>query len=284
MNVEQITQVAELITQIAIIAAPIVFSWFIQNYRKSVLNSQAETQLATIVRLTNVAIDYVEDLDKRGDLEKVLDILPLPAEIVKSSSKGIKKLGVASHWLESELQRAGIGITDEKAREWVSAEFRKRVGDVKMGTTVAKHVQDAVTIVQNLDQNGLIELSPTTERFTQLAGLAADWVLVQLDQDGVQVPREDILARTRAELLRKRQAQIADTELSTGERLTLLAEQAVRFLEGRQIGDQLSELSDKQLAAAWVLTEALKQGLNVKPEQIADVIDEVLGQRRGTIG
>lgn len=283
MDIEQITQIAEVLAQIAIIAAPIILSWYLKTYRKSVQNSQSEMELAAIVRLANTAIDYVEALDKGGSLEKVLQMLQLPVEIVNSSSKGVKKLALAGHWLENELRQAGIKITDEKAMEWVSAEFRKRVGDVRMGTTVAKHIQEAVTTIQQLEQSGLIGLSPTVDRLNQLAGLAADWAIAQLDQEGVQIPREEILTRVRAEYLKIQQDQSVDIDLPTGDRLTLLAEQALRFLDGRQIGNQLNQLSKKQLVAAWVLTEVVKQGLDAEPDEIAEAVDKILTQQQGIV-
>lgn len=279
MNIQQIV---EIIFQVAVIAIPILLPLLIQTYRKYVQNTTTDTQLAAIIRLSNTAIDFVEDLDKRGELEPMLQRLNLPPEVI-NASKGVQKLSLAGHWLEDELKRAGVEITNEKAQEWVAAEFRKRVGDVKMGATVAKYVQEGVKLVQDLDRQGLVELTPTTGRMAQLAGLAADWAVTQLDQEGVSVSREDILSRVRAEFLQSQQAQAVALQLPPGEQLVALAQQAIAFVEGRQPGNQLAELSSVQLAAAWVLTEVLKQGLNVSPDQIAESVKTALDQRRAVL-
>src|SRR5215216_6346630 len=97
----------DILVQVIVLVIPIVLSWFIRTYIRS---STVENNLAAITRMSNAAIDYVENLDKRGDLA-------LPPEV----KKGGYKLKLASQWLESELQRAGIKIDDEQASKWVAS-------------------------------------------------------------------------------------------------------------------------------------------------------------------
>src|SRR3972149_5306826 len=106
----------DILVQLLVVVIPILLSWFVRTYVKS---STAEKEVAAIVRLSNAAIDFVENLDKRGELA-------LPPDV----KKGSHKLKLAAEWMESELKRAGISVTDDEAKKWIASEFQKRMGGV----------------------------------------------------------------------------------------------------------------------------------------------------------
>jgi hypothetical protein len=213
---EQTNQILELIVQVVLIVAPILITWFIRNY---VQGTRAEKDIGAIMRLSNSAIDYVENLDKRGDLNFNPDV-----------SKGVQKLQLAGNWLESELNRAGISMTDEDAQKWISSEFQKRLGEVRMVGLLAELSRTAVSMVNNLEQNGLIEIPPDAERIKHHADLAADWVVAQYAKEGAAISREEALIWVRAELLKT--LQIVNNERPTNVQLQELAKRAVAFLKG----------------------------------------------------
>ena len=128
----------DLLLQLVYLVVPLIISWLIRTY---VRNSNYEKQIGSIVRLSNAAIDYVENLEKRGEL-----IVP---EGVK---KGQLKLAMASDWLEEELNTNGIKMNTEEATRWISAEFQKRIG----GTLTSSITQDmtnmAVDLIQGMEK------------------------------------------------------------------------------------------------------------------------------------
>jgi hypothetical protein len=180
----------DVLVQVLIIVTPIVVAWFIRTY---VRGSAAERDLAAIVRLSNAAIDYVENLDKRGDLPE--------------AKKGIHKLNLAGKWLEGELRRAGIKMSDEDARKWIASEFQKRVGGVQMVGTITQLTHAAVDLIQDLERSMAVELPPGVDRITYLAELAADWVRAELAKRGASISREEALAWVRAEFMQRLHAE-----------------------------------------------------------------------------
>jgi hypothetical protein len=262
--------VLDVLLQLLVLVIPIVISWFIRTYVRA---SAVETDLAAIVRLSNAAIDYVENLDKRGELV-------LPPEV----KKGGYKLKLAAQWLEAELKRAGVKMTEEQAEKWISSEFQKRVGDVRPVATIAELTRAAVDLIQDLERSKLVELPSDVDRTTYLAGLAADWVVAELAKRGANVSREEALTWVRAELLQRLQAQIG--ELPADDRLAKLATAAVEFLERLKASGQLAvrpgtpgESVETDVATAWLLTEAARQGLAVTSDQIAEAVTIALRQR-----
>jgi len=251
----------DLLLQVVYLVVPVVISWIIRTYVK---NSNYEKQLASIVKLSNAAIDYVENLDKRGDLPVSPDL-----------SRGIQKLGLASDWLESELNRSGVKITNEEAKKWVSAEFQKRVGDVRMVGAIAKLTTEAVEVINDLEQRKLIDLPSDLDRITYLTGLGADWVVAGLAKSGVALSREEALTYVRAELLR--QFQIPSNNLPTNEQLIMLAKRALAFLEEIKASGtfNLQGASESDITMAWMLTETAKQGLVVTPNDISAALKMV---------
>lgn len=261
----------DVLVQALIVVIPILITWFIRNF---VRGSVAERDLAAIVRLSNSAIDYVENLDNRG-------VLALPPE----TSKGVHKLQLAGHWLEGELKRAGIKISGEEAKQWIGAEFQKRIGSVQMTGTLAELARAAIDIVQNLERSGVLELPPGANRFTFLADLAADWLVTKYAQRGAKISREEALTWVTAELVQT--YQVGGSVPSSDAQLADLANRAIIFLEQLKASGQYrlkpgSSGSNAELdvATAWLLTEAAKQGLEVTPNQIAEAITTAFSQQR----
>jgi hypothetical protein len=264
---DQTNQILNLIVQVVIIVAPILITWFIRTY---VQGTKSEHDIAAIMRLSNSAIDYVENLDNRGDLKLDPDI-----------SKGVQKLQIAGSWLESELNRTGISMTDEDAQKWISSEFQKRIGEVRMVGLLAELAKTAVGMVNNLEQNGLLKIPPGADRVTHQAELAADWVVAQYAEKGAAITREEALTWVRAELLKT--LQTVNDERPANIQLRELAQQAVAFLNGLKKSGRLAVQSgsfggdvEADIATAWLLTEAAKQGLTVNSDQIAETIKAAL--------
>jgi hypothetical protein len=264
----------DILVQVLVLVIPIVLSWFIRTYVRS---SAAENNLAAITRLSNSAIDYVENLDKRGDLA-------LPPEV----KKGGYKLKLASQWLESELQRVGIKMDDEQAGKWVASEFQKRVGGVQPVATLAEVAQSAVELMLNLDRNRLVRLPPEVDRVAYLAGLGADWAVAQSAKSGVSVSRDEALIWVRAELLEHLKVHVSD--LPALDRLSGLAEQAIEFVEQLKADGRITvpagatrEDIETDLMVAWLLTEAAREGLVVTSEQIVEATTAALLRRRDAI-
>lgn len=253
--------ILDLVVQVILIVVPILITWFIRTY---VRGSRAERDIAAITHLSNMAIDYVENLDKSGRLDVPPDV-----------SKGLHKLNTAGEWMETELNRAGIQISQEEATRWISAEFQKRVGDVRMVGTLEKMAQQAVALIDDLERKGLITVPSEAERLLFLTDMAADWMLTQVTEEGAKVSREEAIAWVRAELLKR-----LDEEGQGGETLETLAARAVAFLEKLRAENRLTVTGrdvESDLVVAWMLAEAARRGLVVSSAEVAAAAREALG-------
>jgi hypothetical protein len=262
-----VQQILDIVIQILIIVIPIVISWYVRTY---VRGSVAEKDIAAIVRLSNSAIDYVENLDHRGALN-------LPPE----AKKGSLKLKIAGEWLEQELQRSNIAITDEEAQQWISSQFQKRVGDVKMVGNLSQLAKTAVELIKNLEQNDLINLPSEVDNIAYSASLAADWLIAQAAATGVNVTREEAIIWVRAEILRA--LQIETNSLPTNEQLGKLAQQAISFMKELKADGRLSiqtsatgQNMEMDIALAWLLAESAKRGLAVSTDQITQALNQAI--------
>ena len=260
-----VQQTLDIVIQILIIVIPIVISWYIRTY---VRGSVAEKDIAAITLLSNNAIDYVENLDNRGALN-------LPPEV----KKGSLKLKIAGEWLEQELRRSNITVTDEEAQQWISAQFQKRIGDVKMVSNLSQLAKMAVELVKNLEQNEVVSLPTEADRVVFLTGMAADWLIAQAATTGVNVTREEALTWVRAELLSS--LQIETDNLPTNEQLGKLAKQAISFVKELKADGRLSiqtgaagQNLEMDIALAWLLAESAKRGLVVSTDQITQALNQ----------
>jgi hypothetical protein len=265
MTAQDIAQVKDWLNialQILIIVLPIVISWFLRTYVK---NTTTQPKFAAISRLAGAAIDYAENLDKRGDL-------PLSPDL----SKGMQKLKIASDWLQDELDKNGMSISNDQAKKWVASEFQSRVGSnaSKVGN-ITQITKSAVEMIQSLARSNVITIPPEIDRFSYLAGLAADWVVTQMAQAGMQVSREEALTWVRSTLFNT----IQSGDLPSGDRLNDLAKQALSFVSDLKAKGQLAvrpgsnpQDAEADLATAWVMTEAAKQGIQINPELIIQAV------------
>ena len=257
------------LVQLMVIVIPVLISWFVRTYLR---DRGAEPKVAAITRMANSAIDYAENLDKRGELN-------LPPDV----RKGLYKLQLAGDWLEDELKRVGISMTDEEAKKWIASEFQRRMGSsVSMVGHISSVTKEAVEMVQTMARNNVIAIPPNIDRFSYLAGLAADWVVTQTAQVGMNTSREEAMTWVRAELFKL----LPSGGFPSGDPLVDLARQAIAFLDDLKARGQFSirpgeggASMEADLATAWVLTEAAKQGLSVSSDQIVQAVRQALSQR-----
>lgn len=258
----------DILGQLLVVAIPAVLTGMLRTYVK---NSAIQNKVAAITRFSNAAIDYVENLDQRGDLS-------LPPDI----KKGGAKLKLAAEWLETELHKNGIRMDNEQAQKWVSAEFQKRVENIQPETAIAGLAHRAVDLIEGLENlDGLIQNS---ERMRFLVELAADWLLAQLaGQRSAQVSRDQAISWIRGEILQRSQVKA----LPSGDRLVDIARQAVSFMNGLKTNGQLEpqpgnghSATEVDIAVAWTLTEAAKLGLFIPPTEIAQVVATALRESR----
>jgi len=265
--IDQNKDIFDLLLQVVYLVVPLIISWFIRTY---VRNSNYEKQLGSIVRLSNSAIDYVENLEKRGDL-----VVP---ENVK---KGQQKLVEASKWLENELKSNGIKMTNEDASKWISSEFQKRMGGVQTSSITSEVTKLAVDLIQGLEKGDFSDLTQNQEKLNLLVGLAADWLAAQLiEQRGVSINRSEAETWVRAEILNRLQIK----QLPSGDQFMDLARKAVGFMvelkvSGRLLARPGAENMERDVAVAWMLTEAAKMGMTISPSEITRVIALALKEK-----
>jgi hypothetical protein len=121
VDTRPISDVLSLIFQVLMLVLPVavaIITWFVLTYVKS---ANAEKTMAAVIRVSNAAIDFAEDLDQRGELAKYLKLWNVPEEVMNLTSDGLKKLHLAGQWAESEFVRLGIKLTDEEAQAWIAA-------------------------------------------------------------------------------------------------------------------------------------------------------------------
>jgi len=181
----------DLILQLLLIVVPVIVSWYARTYIK---NTAAEKQIGAIVRLAGAAIDYVEDLDKRGDLV-----------LSPGSRKSIAKLNQAAEWMESELHRNGIKISTEEAQNWISSEFQKRIGKPQSRQDLAEQASTAVNLLQSLEGEQFYSLMDQPERLAFLAQFAADWMISR--NSHIQISKTEAMSWINAEILQRLQPE-----------------------------------------------------------------------------
>ena len=264
---ETIDRVFEIIMLLLPIVAAVA-TWFLRTYVKS---AKTEKNVAAIVRLSNAAIAFAEDLDKRGDLEKYLKLWNMPDDVLSLTSNGLKKLNLAGKWLETELGRQGIKMTNEEAKSWIAAQFQERVGDIGRDRGVAERTQEAVGLLRALQQSGLIFLPTDGTQAAMLGNVVANWVASQIGPGEEGVLRQQAAAQFQSQLVAKPQVPAGGVATGSADQLTDLARQSVQYVQQLEANHQLT-LPKADIAAAWVLTEVTKQGLVVTTGQIANAV------------
>lgn len=179
----------DMTLQLLLIVLPVLMSWFVRIYVK---HSTAEKQIAAITRLANAAIDYVEDMDRRGDMA-----------LTPGVRKGVHKLELAAEWMEAELQRNGIKISTDQASSWIASEFQKRIGDGQSRPNLAEQAKAAVDLVQTVEGERFSRLLEDPPRLAFLARFAADWMVSR--SGAASVTRSEALSWIHAEILQRLQ-------------------------------------------------------------------------------
>ena len=275
---DNISQTLDMVFQIIMLLLPIiaaVATWFLRTYVKS---AKLETDVAAIIRLANNAIDCVEDIDSRGELGKYLKMWNMPDDIINLTSDGLKKLNLAGKWLESELGRQGIQMTDEEAKAWIAAQFQSRVGDIGRDRGIAERTQEAASLLRALDQSGLIALPADATQVAMLGDAVATWVIGQLGDEEAGLLREQALAQFGSQLGSTPQVSGEPATAPLESQLADLARQSVQYVEQLKASHELT-LPEMDIAVAWVLTEVTKRGLAVTAEQLAGAVNRAFGER-----
>ena len=264
-------ELLDLILQTVLLVLPLIITWYVRKYVKG---TRAEKDLAAMVSLSNSAIDYVENLDKQGKLDE----LTLSPDL----SKGLQKLTMASRWLEAELQRHDISVTQEEASQWIRSEFQRRVGDVEMVSDLDKLAETAVNTIRFLEEQGLITVPDQANKWIFLMELAADWLIAQfaLENSGT-LTHEEALTWIRAAYMKSLGQTSLLPALTPLPEVSLdtLAQQAVQFLQAAKTSGRLNTEAgtagrdiELNIATAWLLTEITKRGMPVNTGQIATAV------------
>lgn len=264
-----------LVLETLLLIVPFIISWYVRKYVKG---TRAEKDLAAVVSLSNAAIDYVENLDKQGKLDELA--------LAPNFSKGLHKLTLASQWMEAELKRHDIAITEEEASRWIRSEFQRRVGDVEMVSDLNKLAETAVSTIRHLEKQSLINVPDQADKWAFLLDLAADWLIAQFAlQNSGALTHEEGKTWVQAAYMKSLSATslLPDNIDLPDVSLESLAQQAVQFLyeiksAGRLnldggVGDREVDLN---IATAWLLTEVAKRGLALDTGQIATAVMHAL--------
>ena len=270
-NAGNIGEIIDRVFEIVMLLLPIVAAvatWFLRTYVKS---AKTEKDVAAIVRLSNMAIAFAEDLDKRGDLEKYLKLWNMPDDVLSLTSNGLKKLNLAGKWLETELGRQGIQMSDEEAKSWIAAQFQERVGDIGRDRGIAERTQEAMGLLRALQQSGLISLPTDSAQAALFGDVVANWVTSQLGPGEEGVLRVQAAAQFQSQLVAKPQVSTGGIASGSADQLADLARQSVQYVQQLKANHRLT-LPEADIAVAWVLTEVTKQGLVVTTDQIANAV------------
>ncbi len=280
MDAKQISDTINLVFQVIMLILPIaaVFvTWFLRTYVKS---ANAEKTIGAIMRLSNAAIDTVEDMDKRGELNKYLKMWNMPEDVINLTSDGLKKLNLAGKWAEGEFARMGIKMTDEEAKAWIASEFQKRMGDIGPERDATARTSNALNLLLTLQQSGLISLPADASQAALLANKIAEWAATQPGTGATSLPQAGAPIPSQAPSAEKPQPPAESSGPSIETQLAQLASQSVQYVEQLKASHQLT-LPETDIAVAWVLTEVTKQGLPVTTDQIARAVRAAF-QTRGT--
>jgi len=231
----------------------------------TIRQGRAARRLAAVVQLADAAVDYVEQLDARGDLI-------VPPGGVKSDFK----LALAGGWLQAEAARLNIHLAADEASAWVRSRLQRRSGELKLFATMAETAREAVDRVERLVMGDSTARLENSDRTLFYSRLAADWFVVRLAEHGAVVTRDEGTAWVQAELLRRLNAR-AD-EMATRNDLASLVLEANSFLDTLRANNRLPAGIEaaRDLAIAWVLTEVAKRGLVYTPREIVAAVKQVV--------
>ncbi len=271
MDTKQISDTINLVFQVLMLILPIAavfITWFLRTYVKS---ANADKTVGSIVQLSNAAIDFVQNLDERGELAKYLKMWNMPEDVINLTSDGLKKLNLAGKWAESEFARLGIKMTDEEAKAWIASEFQKRMGGVGPERAATARTGDAANLLLTLQQSGLISLPADAGQAALLANKIAEWAATQPGPGATGLSQAEVVVQSPTPPPEKPQVPMESPAPSVETQLAQLGAQSVQYVEQLQASHQLT-LPETDIAVAWVLTEVTKQGLPVTTDQIARAV------------
>lgn len=261
------------LVDLVMIGAPIFITWFIRNYVKS---ASDEKKLALASELANLSIGYVEDLHKNGRLNDILKNFNLSDEFIEGASTGLKKLHLASATLETELEKRGIKMTREEAEKVIRGEFQKVAEGLEAKHDITNRAKELIELITILREAGVIPDLKTPAGPAALLPQAAQFI--EGSSTPAPQPAQLIEALPNDQPSPPPEPPLPSTETHLAE----LARQSVAYVDELKSIKQLT-LPEGDIAAAWILTEVTKQGLEVNTEQIANAVYEAFAQRRATL-
>jgi len=239
---------------------------FLATFAKRLMSASAsEKNVDTISRLAAAAIDYVEHLDTRQQLETG-----------QPAGANLDKLGTATSWLEQELKRNGIKMPADEAEQWIRSERQARVNELLPTDLIEQAAATAIADVLMLAETGRLTVPRDQDPLDYWSRLAADRAMTHLAQAGTTLSREDAAMWVRAAWLKNQLDDGRDLwrpPAATGSpveqmaRLRADAESFVRGLEARGLsihGDDALWY----LRVSRMLTEAARQGLELSVEDV----------------
>ncbi len=258
------------LVQVLLLIVALFAAWMFSRYLRSVL---AQNRLSAIRRLAEVAVDYVEHLDGRGELSAPV-----------RTDRAARKRELAAQWLVGRLKDEGVRISTEQAQTWIAAEMHRRVGSLPPVEKVAELARTSVELAQRLEQAHLVATPANVNASAYLAGLSADWLAVEAAKLGVNLQREQALAYVRGVTLEKLVARA--NQVTIEDPLTRLAWEAVEYMENlKASGKQTIRPGagggnlEMDITTAWMITEVTRRGLAVTADQISDALEAELAQR-----
>jgi hypothetical protein len=256
-----------LLLQALLVGTAISAAWMYSRYLRSV---QAQNRLSLARRLAEAAVEYVEDLDSRGELGQ-------PA----GSDRNAQKRELAAQRLISQMQEAGFAISAEQAHMWIAVESHQRSISQPPLEKIAELARASLDVAQRLEQAHLVEPPANVNSSVFLAGLAADWLTAEMAKSGVNLSRDQAATWVRGEILHRLQTQAAQATVE--DPLARLAREAVEFMENLKASGRLTihpgaagGSVEMDVATGYLITEVAKRGLAVTADQIYEAIDAAL--------
>jgi hypothetical protein len=265
-----------------VVVIPAVLAWHARNYLKS---ANSRRQVGVIADLADAAINYAEDVDRRGEREQLYNSLDLPDDMAGELSPGRQKLYLASSWLADELRRMGIGrIGLEEAAKWVAAEYQEKVGDLHSAKSIAQLTDRAADLLNQLGRAGHVTLPKSPLDAASMLQAITDWAAKQVEDAGSDrtLQRELAMARISPRTLMATSANSrSGSRISTEVRLAMLAQRAAEYAAELKKGKSSTTLPfpEKDIAKAWLVQHFQEDDLAVTPEQVDKALTDALEQR-----
>lgn len=158
-------------------------------------------------------------------------------------------------------------MVQEEVQAWIAAEFQKRIGDIGRARGVDQRTREALSLLQVLQQSGMISLPTDSSQAAQLADQVASWAITQTNGGMEDVLREGAVATVKTELAPEVAPPAGAAEVSPETQLRDPARQSVAYVEQLKRDHKLT-LPETDIAAAWMLTEVTQQGLTATTDQM----------------